>query len=350
MQKWIFYILISIVFTFSFITKKNTKTNDALIDLGRHLFFDQKLSANLAKSCSSCHDPKYAFTDGYKKSIGIYGDEVMRNSPSLLNVKDRRSLTWADIELHDLEKQMLKPIFSTTPPELGAKGNENQILSRFINDKSYKKKFKNAFPKDKSPITFDNIISAISAFQRTLISENAPIDLYRSKKDTNALNPDAKAGMNLFFSDRLSCSTCHNGIHFDKETRGYPFANIGLYYCEDIYPQEDRGQYNHTKDSNDIGAFRIPSLRNIALTAPYFHDGSAKTLREVIAVYSKGGREINYGSCRGNGADSPWLDGRVTKFTLTETEEHQLISFLHSLTDSTIFKNKLYQNPFFPSE
>ncbi len=345
MKIWIFIIFLITTLAFSFVEPSKIDTNAALVDLGHHLFFDQKLSANLAKSCSSCHDPKYAFTDGYKKSTGIYGDEVLRNAPTLLNIKDRKSLTWADIELHDLEKQMLKPIFSTTPPELGAKGNESLILSRFKNDKSYKKKFKQAFPKDKKPITFDNIISAIAAYQRTFTSVDSPYDHFLMKKDSSILSEDARAGMALFFGNRLNCSTCHNGKNFDEPTRGYPFANIGLYYCEDIYPVEDRGQYNHTLDSNDIGAFRIPSLRNIALTAPYYHDGSANTLEQVIDVYATAGRMVNFGSCRGNGAESPWRDGRLEPFEISQKEKYQLISFLHSLTDSTIFNNPNYQNP-----
>ncbi|MBK9271391.1 MAG: di-heme enzyme [Saprospiraceae bacterium] len=330
----------------NFKTDKDGFQINSLEELGHFLFFDPLLSANGSKSCASCHDPVFSYSDGYKHSVGLYGDHVRRNTPSLLNVSERIALSWANDTLRSLESQMLRPLFSTHPPEMGVTGHEESILYNLSQKKYYQKAFKKIFPQSDPGIQFPNIIKAIAAYQKKLNSYNSAYDRYLESKDTAQFGYREKAGMDLFFSDRLSCGNCHNGRNLDEPDRGFEYANVGLYYCEEWYPNSDQGLFEITSDSTDIGRFRIPSLRNVALTAPYFHDGSTETLHEVIEIYARGGRKNEKGSCVGDGRDHPNLDPRMSEFTLTSDEKAGLIHFLFSFTDTSYLKNPYFTNPF----
>lgn len=315
-------------------------------ELGHRLFFDQRLSATGARSCSSCHDPAFAFSDGYRKSVGVYGDRVQRNAPSLLNVVDRIAFTWADSTLISLEQQMLKPMFSTTPPELGITGHEAIVLNRLMEDKLYVRGFEQLFPLEKNQLNFDNIRQCIAIYQQGLVARASPYDDFISGKDKKRLSEPALRGMQLFNSKRLGCSHCHGGQDLDRPVSGSLYANTGLYFCADIYPESDRGLYDLSHDTSDMGRFRIPSLRNIALTAPYFHDGSAVTLREVIEIYSRGGRNNAGEACGSDGALNPYRDSRLRHFVLTEVEKSDLLHFLYALTDTSYNQNPYFKDPF----
>jgi len=315
-------------------------------ELGHHLFFDFQLSPNGAKACASCHDPQFAFTDGYKKSVGLYGDRVVRNAPSLINVQDRFALTWANDTLISLELQMLKPMFDGNPPEMGIKGHEDFVLKKLSKRKEYIEAFTRLFPNDQDPINFNNIIEAIASYQKKLISYNSPYDRYLETKDTLEFGYRAKRGMELFFSDRMSCGNCHNGRNLDEPDRGFEYSNVGLYFCNEWYPSSDLGLFSITNDSIDIGRFRIPSLRNVALTAPYFHDGSTESLDEVLDIYSRGGRVNVLGDCKGDGSLHPNRDPRMNDFTLTKDEKVDVLHFLFSLTDTSYLANPYFRNPF----
>lgn len=325
----------------------NTKETDIKILLGQHLFYDTQLSANNTKACATCHAPQFAFSDGYRRSSGIYADETKHNSPSLLNIADRKTLNWAEPKLTSLEKQMLRPLFATTPTEMGAKNHETIIYQRLAADSLYRQLFANAYPQSSKPINFDHIIQCIALFLRSLKSHNSPYDTYLQTGDTTQFSYWAQQGQKLFFSTQVGCSNCHNGTNFDTPIKGQHFANIGLYNCNNqaTYPKHDTGIAETTQKKVDNGKFRIPSLRNVALTAPYFHDGTVATLNEVLDIYQNGGRNISYGDCKGNGKLNPQKDPRLRHFSLTPAQKQQIIAFLYTLTDTSYLQNANFINP-----
>jgi cytochrome c peroxidase len=327
---------------------KETPSERAKVVLGQHLFYDTRLSANNTKACATCHAPQFAFSDGYRRSSGIYADETKHNSPSLLQVAGRRSLNWADPYLHSLEVQMLRPLFGTSPTEMGAKSKEAIIYRRLATDSLYSQLFAKAYPKQSNPIHFTHIRQCIALFLSTLKSCNSPYDAYQRSLDTTHFGFLAQRGAQLFFSDRLGCGTCHNGTNLDTPTRGDFFANIGLYNCDNMntYPSNDLGIAEVTHRKGDNGKFRIPSLRNVAITAPYFHDGTSETLYEVLQTYENGGRNIIYGNCVGNGQLNVLKDARLRQFSLTSAERQQIVAFLHALTDTSYLQNTSFNNPF----
>lgn len=352
-----FALLIYLSIAFSYIKQTNAIDNKVCnttqtaikTTLGQHLFYDTKLSANNTKACATCHAPQFAFTDGYRRSSGIYADETKHNSPSLLNIADRKTLNWAEPNLTSLEKQMLRPLFSTTPTEMGAKNHENIIYQRLTTDSLYRQLFAKAYPKSSNPINFDHIIQCIALFLRSLKSYNSPYDTYLQTGDTTNFNYMAQKGQKLFFSDQLGCSNCHNGTNFDTPittTIKQPhFANIGLYNCNNAYPPNDFGIAEITQKKADNGKFRIPSLRNVAITAPYFHDGTAATLNDVLNIYQNGGRNVTYGNCKGNGKTNPQKDHRLRHFSISSAQKKQIIAFLNALTDTSYLQNANFINP-----
>lgn len=323
----------------------------AMVETGRYLFFDTRLSHNNSKSCGSCHDPKFAFTDGYRRSITANGDNVKHNAPSLVNVVFHHYFDWANPNTTTLEKQHERPLFNENPPELGAKGNEKLILKRLATDTLYRKLFTNAFPHQKEPISFPNIIKALASFVRTLKSENSPYNKF-IKGDSAALSSSAKAGMILFLSNRLNCSSCHIPPFLTIATRttntDSTYFNTGLYNVlnKNKYPAEDMGLAAITHKREDDGKFKVPSLGNVALTAPYMHDGSINTLEEVVDMYQRGGRLINTGPYAGDGRNNTLKHKLISGFPISAKEKNELLVFLYSLTDSSVLTNTRFQNPF----
>ena len=304
--------------------------SSAKVELGRRLFHETHLSSTGRYACASCHRPELAFTDGRPRALGATGESVKHSAMSLANVAYNPAFTWSDSRVHSLESQMRQPLFNRHPVEMGLTGGGRAAVEAVSADAAYRSRFAAAFPDDAAPISMANIIKAIAAFERTLISGRSPFDRYVYDDDQTALSDSERRGMALFFSPRAGCAQCHSGINFSgpltydgHETQGASFANTGL-YDEDgrgSYPANDQGLIEVTHRAADMGRFRVPTLRNVALTAPYMHDGSVASLEQVIDHYARGGHE------------SPRRDSRIRPLFLSQTERADLAAFLRSLTD-----------------
>lgn len=325
------------------------------VELGRHLFYDVRLSGNGTQACASCHRREHAFADPLERSLGSTGSATLRNAPGLQNAAYFSTYTWSSRLLTRFEQQMLIPMFGEDPVELGLTGREDEVLARFRADPRYEALFAAAFPDAADPFTIDNVVKAIASFLRTMISGSSPWHRAIYQGDEGALSESARRGAELFFSERLECHHCHGGFHFTQATvhgttafEEGSFQNIGLYNVDGAgaYPPADTGLAKFTGDPADMGKFRAPSLQNVARTAPYFHDGSAATLEDVIAVYEAGGRLIESGPLAGDGRKNPHKNGFVKGFTLTDQERADLIAFLESLTDDEFLNDPRFANPF----
>lgn len=314
------------------------------IALGRYLFYDTRLSYNQTKSCASCHDPKFAFTDGYRQSAGADGYTVRRNAPSLLNIKFQTSLTWGDSSIKRLSQQLLFPMYNQHPNELGWVNNESEIIARFENQPNYRTLFGKAFPKESNPFVINNYIIAITNFEDQLVSFNSPYNLYL-KGNKKVLNDQAVEGMKLFYSVELGCSNCHQ---LQEPIQKNAYFNTGLYNVDNKgeYPSKDQGLFELTKNEKDKGKFRVPSLRNVLLTAPYTHDGSVETIEQMISIYERGGRIIKDGENAGDGKLNINKSKLINGFTITSKEKENLIIFLSTLTDTSYLRNNNMLNPF----
>jgi len=327
------------------------------IALGRLLFYDRRLSGNGTQSCGTCHLQRLAFADEKRTPTGSTGQVLHRNSPGLQNVAYFSTLTWANSALLDLERQIPVPIRGDDPVELGVSdGQRDVVLARFDADLEYRAAFAAAFPGSPSGATFDKIVLALATFCRTLISADSPYDRY-SAGDRAALTEAQRRGLALFNGERFECFHCHSGTNLsvsyrDIRTRSgsirYPFFNNGLYNVDGdgSYPAYDQGLYDLTLDPGDRGRFRPPSLRNVALTAPYMHDGSIETLREVVEHYAAGGRVLEASDYAGDGRTSPLKSGLVRGFEATDEEVDDVVAFLESLTDRAFIENPSFSDPF----
>lgn len=317
------------------------------VELGRLLFYDPRLSGDGTIACATCHQPEHAFTDGRGQAIGIGGSIHPRSAMTLTNVAYNVTLGWDDPNLTRLEDQILVPLYNTDPPEMGVTSYEKKVLGRFHQDSRMSRYFRSAFPEAPNPITMRNIIYALASFERTLISGNSAYDRWAYSDNTDGMDEVQRAGARLFFSKRLGCFRCHAGFNFSgpvqyegTEIPKARFHNTGL-YNEDgkgSYPEPNTGLYQHTGKIGDMGKFRAPTLRNIALTAPYMHDGSIPDLETVLDHYSIGGRNrFRRLQVRGTmvGAET---DPLIAGFELTQDEKRQLIAFLHALTDETFVR------------
>ena len=330
----------------------------AKVELGRFLFYDKRLSANETQSCGSCHQQELAFTDGLAQAEGSTGEIHPRNSMMLANAGYAASLTWANDVLDELEEQALVPMFGEIPVELGMAGMEDELLRRMRDDERYPEMFAAAFPGDEEPIVLGNITKAIGAFQRQLTSFNSKYDR-RTRGDR--LSESEQRGLSLFLGEKLECFHCHGGFLFsqasDHEQSTFDqkaFMNNGLYNLDEegSYPRGNEGLYDMTFDPADKGKFKPPSLRNIAVTAPYMHDGSIATLEEVIDHYARGGRLVPEGTLingqdvSGDGGDNPNKSAFIQGFSLSEQERQDLLAFLRALTDEEFLTNPAYSDPF----
>lgn len=341
-----------------FPTPKESADNpltDAKVELGRHLFFDLRMSINQTMACASCHLPARAFTDGRPTSIGATGEEHPRNAMSLTNVVYNASFNWANPVLTTLHAQALIPIFGEFPLELGWSDHETEILDRFRRDAQYKQLFAAAYPGESNPFNADRVAKAIAAFESILISGNSPYDKATLQGNPNAMSAAARRGQELFFSERMECFHCHGGFNFSQSVShaGTPlpqtnFFNNGLYNIGGTgdYPINNRGLWEFTQKPSDMGRFRPPTLRNIELTAPYMHDGSIATLEDVIDHYARSGRLISEGPLAGDGALSPYKDPLIVGFKLTAQEKQDVIAFFQSLTDWEFLCDPRFADPF----
>lgn len=325
----------------------------ARVELGRHLFYDKRLSGNGTLACASCHQQERAFSDGRAQSLGSTGEATPRNTPGLANVVWNASFGWANPALVSLERQMEVPLFGVDPVEMGINdANRALILARLAADAVYPPLFAQAFPDEKQPFSMASVIRAIAAFERSIVAFDSRYDRYL--QGTLTLTREEERGMALFFGERAECHHCHGSfnlndhvVHARSRQVDMPFHNTGLYNldAQGSYPPPNRGVFESSGVERDMGAFRAPSLRNVAVTAPYFHDGSALHLRDVLKAYSEGGRVIVEGANVGDGRKNPHKSDLITALTLSEQEIEDLLAFLNTLTDETLLKNPRYQDP-----
>jgi cytochrome c peroxidase len=324
-----------------------------LVDLGRHLFYDARLSSDGQTACASCHQQELAFTDGRAVAVGAHGTVGHRNAPTLANVGYMPVLTWANPHFTTPEFQALTPMFGTEPVEMGLAGQEAALFARLAADPYYAAAFPAAFPDRPAPDLF-TITRALGAFQRTLISLNSPYDRATYYGETEAMSEAARRGQALFFDHRLECYHCHTGALFSDnlQTARTPFPeiafhNTGLYNIggTGAYPPGGLGLAEFTGLASDMGRFRTPSLRNVAVTAPYMHDGSIATLDEVIRHYAAGGRSITEGPHAGAGHANPHKDALIGGFEISEAEIADLIAFLEGLTDRDFLTDPAFADP-----
>jgi len=325
------------------------------VDLGRHLFYDTRLSANGTQACASCHQQAKAFTDGRAQAVGSTGERHPRGSMSLVNVAYVSALTWANPLMTRLEDQALVPMFGSHPIELGLERRGSDLTARLRQVPEYARLFPAAFGSIDDPFTIENVTRALAAFERTILSARSPYDRYHYDRQDDAVPAAARRGERLFFSEPLSCFRCHGGFtfsggaEFEGRHEGGPFAfhNTGLYNLAGAlsYPSSGAGLYEITKSAADVGKFRAPTLRNIALTAPYMHDGSIATLDGVLDHYAAGGRTIAEGPYRGVGHDNVNKSPIVHGFTLTPGERADILAFLEALTDEDVVRDPRFGNP-----
>lgn len=327
----------------------------AKAELGRYLFYDKALSGNGQQSCASCHQQQHAFAEPTPVSIGSTGERHRRNALALVNVAYNKTLTWAHPDLQQIEQQVLLPMFGEQPVELGISGHETQVLQQ-LQRGPYPALFAAAFGEEQA--SFLHVTQALASFVRSLISLEAPFDRYAYQGDDRALTAEQIDGMNLFFSERLECHHCHGGFNFTQSTSHEkqpldrrPFHNTGLYFtgrqqvAGQGYPDKDRGLAELTMQTGDDGRFRAPTLRNIALTAPYMHDGSVATLEQVLDLYQQGGRNTSEGAWPGDGRLHPAKSNFVKGFDLSPEERAAVLAFLQSLTDPHFVTNPAHADP-----
>ncbi len=278
--------------------------------LGKLLFYDPILSANDDLACASCHHPDMGFSDGKPVSVGAHGENLRRNAPSLWDVAYATSLFW-DGRAKSLEEQMLTPL--TNENEMAA--NPDELVKQLASIPAYQQAFSAAFT---DGLTIKNVGTAIASFERTLVTHNSPFDRYAAG-DFNALTPAQRRGFNVFRSAQTRCFECHTWPTFTNNT----FNVLGVPDTNPLKP--DLGQVEIVNGPDSTRAFRTPGLRNVALTAPYMHNGVFATLDEVIEFYAKGG-----GPAFGvKVAPDEFLQG----FTISDQQKSDLIAFLYALTD-----------------
>lgn len=282
--------------------------------LGRLLFFDKRLSRDKTVSCASCHDPRKGWTDRMPVSVGVGGKKGKRNAQTILNAvlyykgDNRQTLFW-DGRASSLEEQAIHPILN--PDEMGS--SKEAAVKTLSSIAGYRPLFQRAFGDD--AVTIERVGAAVAAFEKTLVTMNSPYDRYDAG-DATALSTEAVAGFKLFLG-KGTCTACHSSKLFSD----VDFHNIGV--GQDKKPP-DMGRFEVNKEDRGRGAYRTPTLRNLRYTAPYMHDGSLKTLREVVDFYDRGG------------LDNEWLDPDIQPLHLTEPEKRQLLAFMEALNSDPL--------------
>ncbi|MGE0760513.1 MAG: cytochrome-c peroxidase [Pirellulaceae bacterium] len=312
----------------------------AKIELGRQLYFDTRLSADQTISCASCHHPDAGYARETQFGVGIRGQTGNRNSPVSFNRILSRAQFW-DGRAASLEEQAIGPI--ANPIEMGY--THDECVARLREIEGYRVQFEKVFPG--TGVTIANVGKALASFERTIVTGTSPADYYeplrliesqfrddlkdlkgfqeddpdsydlyvRLKKasDAHPISMSAKRGRELFFGQKAGCTACHVGANFTDEL----YHNLGVGMDR---PEPDLGRYEQTRQEKDRGAFKTPTVRNIALTAPYMHDGSQKTLEEVVEWYDKGGHP------------NPYLSDKIKKLGLTAQEKRDLVEYMKALT------------------
>lgn len=331
--------------------------NTAKVELGRRLFHDARLSVNGTLSCAGCHAGALAFTDGRAVARGATGQNHPRNAPGLFNAAYQATLDWANPAPRTLEQQMHTPLFGEQPIEMGVNdANRDAILQRLRSDAQYPNRFAQAFGGEAAPLHWDNVIKAIAAFERTLVSAGSRYD--QARTGTATLTDSEQRGQALFFGAQgaAHCVQCHGGpnlgggafVNIDGRVGTPGFHNIGLFNINGsgAYPDSNRGLIEFTGKPEDMGKFRAPSLRNVALTAPYLHDGSVATLEAVLALHADGGRVFGPGPYAGDGRANPYKDPLIDQIRIDAQEQADLVAFLKTLTDTPALADPRFADPF----
>ena len=285
--------------------------------LGKQLYFDKRLSQGNEVSCASCHDPAKGFSNGEQFATGVKGQKGGRNSPTVINTAYGYFQFWDGRE-PSLEAQALGPI--QNPIEMNM--SLEAVVKKLNGISGYQTQFQKVFGTD---VTAEGIAKAIAAYERTVLSGNAPYDQFKAG-DKSALSQTAQRGMKLFFG-RAACSSCHAGHNLSDGG----FHNIGVGMDQ---KEPDVGRFAVTKLEGDTGSFKTPTLREIARTGPYMHDGSLKTLEEVVEHYVKGG------------VSNPYLDEEIFPLKLTDEEKSDLVTFMVEGLSSADYPN--HQPPKLP--
>jgi cytochrome c peroxidase len=283
------------------------------VALGKKLFYERKLSADNTLSCASCHNPANGFGDGRRHSVGVSGKVGTRNAPTLLNAAYGTTQFW-DGRAHSLEEQAGGPI--ANPIEMNM--SHPVLVKRLQDDAAYRAEFEKAF--GPGPVTIGKVEKAVASYERTLVSGNSPFDRYWYRSNKTALSAAAVRGLAVFLDNsKGNCASCHLvGEKYALFTDG-EFHNIGVGVNEEG-ELTDLGRYNETKVEADKGAFKTPTLRNVALSGPYMHDGSLKTLKDVVDFYAGGGNS------------NPYLASEIKTIQLSAKDRADLVAFLESLT------------------
>lgn len=283
---------------------------DAKVALGKLLYFDKRISGDGTVSCATCHDPTKGWTDRSPVSTGIKGQRGTRSAPTVLNSAYMDVQFW-DGRAPSLEEQAKGPI--QNPIEMGS--THEATVKRIASVKGYAPLFKAAFGDDK--VDIDRVAKAIASFERTILTGNAPYDRWQAG-DKKALSAAAVRGMALFNDPKKAdCAVCHSGFNFSDSA----FHNLGVGMKA---AKPDLGRFDVTKKDKDRGAFKTPTLRNLADTAPYMHDGSVATLKDVVELYNRGGDK------------NPWLDGQIRPLHLTPGEVDDVVAFLDALNGDKV--------------
>ncbi len=273
-------------------------------ELGRALFSDSRLSRDQSLSCATCHDPQRAFTDGRPVAVGVFGRKGNRRVPTLVNRGYGKTFFW-DGRITSLEEQVVQPILS--PKEMDMTVEE--VVARLKAVRRYQDSFQAVFQRE---INGQDLARALASYVRTILSGDSPYDRYVNG-DREALSEQARQGLRIF-RGKGNCTSCHLGPNLTDERS----HNTGFAWREDRIL--DPGRFAVTKKDSDQGAFKTPTLREIARTAPYMHDGSMATLEEVVEYYDRGGNR------------NPYLDPELRPLNLTEAEKRALVAFLRSLS------------------
>ena len=321
---------------------RSTRATREIVVLGERLYFDKRLSADGTVSCASCHDPATAFTSRDTVAVGIRNQRGTRNAPTLLNVKFGESFFW-DGRALSLEDQAKHPLLNAA--EMGLE-NESALVARLSSIPEYREAFRRTFPR--GGITLDNAAKAIAAYERTLLSKDSPFDRFM-EGDGNAITKNQKKGWELF-KGKAKCIDCHPYTKSSPFFTDSKFYNTGISISEQTFSELERraqeivgratdpgslaheagfselGRFLVTQRSSDIGAFKTPTLRDIELTWPYMHDGSIRTLLDVMRFYNQGGGK------------NPNLDAKLQPLHLTDEEMNCIVEFMRSLTSESVLR------------
>lgn len=311
------------------------------VELGRTLFFDRRLSRDGTVSCALCHDPAFAFTDANSLAAGVADRRGTRNSPTILNAMFSKLLFW-DGRAASLEEQVLHPILS--PFEMGM-GNQKELVDRVSSIADYRQQFKQVFKSEGIDLT--TIAKAIAAYERTLLSGNSSFDLFIAGNG-KAISEAQLRGWELF-KGKARCIECHTYSQSDPFFSDFEFHNTGIASTDSPFAVliknltessrsnnptmlahsdgfSELGRYAITFRSIDVGAFKTPTLRDVELTSPYMHNGSVRTLLDVVRLYNRGGNGNSY------------LDERMQPLALTDREVNDLVEFMRSLTSPDVLR------------